>query len=191
MARTARSRAGRAAPGGACRDRDAGDVRRRRGGDRQPGAGDVRRAGVVRDAAAGRLPRHAAGAAAGAGGARARGMRVRVRGHAGLAERLARGRGDGGRRLRRAVRRRRQLRAGGCLHLAAAGFHPAGDDRRAAVVGGRSGGGLGHGRRGRATGRGTTVAATRARAAALRGHDRLPGAGGAVARGGRVRPERP
>ena len=127
------------------RDRDLAALRRagraaivmpamfahRRPGDRQSRGGDVRGVRLVRDAAAGRLRRPDARAAAGPGGARAGRLRVRLPRHAGLPGRLAGGRGDGGGRLRGDLRRRRQLGAGGRHHVAAARLHPAGDARRA------------------------------------------------------------
>ena len=133
MAAGTRSRARRAAPGGAGRDRHAGDVRARRRGDRQPGRRDVRGVRLVRDAAAGRLR---AGRCA-TGCRRRRRSRSRAAcsscvGHAGLAHR----RGWPPSRWRssafaRAVRRRRQLGAGRRDDLAAAGVHPAGLAARA------------------------------------------------------------
>ena len=92
----------RAAPGGADRARDAGDVRAGRHRDRQPGRRDVRGVRLVRDAAAGRLRGPDARAAAGAGGARGHRRGVRVRSARWPRARLARRRRDGARRLRRA-----------------------------------------------------------------------------------------
>ncbi len=190
MARATRQRPCGASPCRARRDRHAGDVRAERGSDRQPHGGHVRGVRLIRDAAARRFRRAAARAAAGPGLARRRGGRVRVRGHTGLAQRVARGREHGARRLRGDLRRRRQLGAGQRHHLAAARVHPAGDARRSRLGGARSPGRLGHRFRRLADRHRADVAGARTRPAALGRRHRLQGACVAAARRDRVSDER-
>lgn len=93
-------------------DYPAGHVRLWRQGHRQPAAGYVRGVRVFRDAAPGRLRRSHGGTVPGAGSARRDRRCVRLPGHAGLADRVARGRFDGPGGVRRDLRRRGQLGAG-------------------------------------------------------------------------------
>ena len=190
VARPARSRLCRTAPCHPDRDHHAGHVRPGRQGDRQPAAGHVRGVRVVRDAAPGRLRRPDGGTAPGAGRARRDRRGVRLPGHAGLADRVARGRGDGGGGVRRDLCWRGQLGAGRGDHGAAAGLHLAGVAGRSGVGGARPAGRLGDGRRRRAGGDGAAVARASARPAAWCGGRRLPGAGRPAACGGRVHAQR-
>ena len=150
VARPARSRLRRTAP---CRpdgDHHAGHVRLGRQGHRQPAVGYVRGVRVFRDAAPGRLRRPHGGTAPGAGSARRDRRGVRLPWHAGLADRVARGRCDGGGGVRRDLCRRGQLGAGRGDHGAAAGVHLAGVAGRSGVGRARPAGRLGDGRRRRA-----------------------------------------
>jgi len=124
VARDPGSRPFGAAPRRLNHPRHAGDVRSQRQGHRQSDNRDLRRIRLVRNAAARRFQRSDARAAAGAGGARRRGRHIRVYRNARLSSDLARGRGDGARGLRCALRRGGQLRARGGQHIAAAGVHP-------------------------------------------------------------------
>ena len=90
-------------------------------GHRQPAVGYVRGVRVFRDAAPGRLRRPHGGTAPGAGSARRHWRSVRLPCHAGLADRVARGRCDGGGGVRRDLCWRGQLGAGRGDHGAAAG----------------------------------------------------------------------
>ena len=190
MGAGSRSRVLGAPPRGSRRDRDAGHVRPRHRGDRQPGGRDLRGLRLVRAAAAGRLRRADAQPFAGAGRARRRRLRVHQPGHAGVALGLAGGRRDGRRRLRRALRRRRQLGARGCHRLAAARVHPAGVAARLCVVDPGSARRLGP-RVGSVVPRGRpALAGTRAQPLAHRGRRRVPRARGAASHRDRLHPRR-
>src|SRR5215472_3532199 len=143
VARPARSRLRRVAPCHPGGDHHAGHVRLGRQGHRQPAAGYVRGVRVFRDAAAGRLRRPHGGTAPGAGSARRDRRGVRLSCHAGLADRVARGRCDGGSGFRRDLCGRGQLGAGRGDHGAATGVHLAGVAGRSAVGRARPAGRLG------------------------------------------------
>ena len=174
-------------PGSDCH---AGHVRLGRQGHRQPAGGYVRGVRVVRDAAPGRLRRPDGGTAPGGGSARRDRRGVRLPGHAGFADRVARGRGDGGGGVLRDLCWRGQLGAGRGDHGAAAGVHLAGVAGRSGVGRARPAGRLGDGRRRRAGGGGAAVARASARPAAWCRGRRLPGAGRPAACGGRVPAQR-
>ena len=190
VARSARPRFRRAAPCHQGSDYHAGHVRLGRQGHRQPSVGYVRGVRVFCDAAPGRLRRPDAGTAPGGGSARRDRRSVRLPGHAGFADRVARGRCDGGGGVRRDLCRRGQLRAGQGDHGAAAGVHLAGVAGRSGVGRARPAGRLGDGRRRRAGCHGAAMARASARPAAWPGRRCLPGAGRPAACGGRVPAQR-
>ena len=186
VAGPARPRLCRAAPCRPGSDYHAGHVRLGRQGHRQSAGGDVRGVRVVRDAAPSRLRRPDDRTAPGAGGARGDRRGVRLPGHAGLADRVAGGRGDGGGGVRRDLCWRGQLGAGRGDHGAAAGVHLAGVAGRSGVGRARPAGRLGDGRRRRAGGGGAAVARASAGPAAWCRGRRLPGAGRPAACRGRA-----
>ena len=93
-------------------------------GDRQPGAGELPGVRLIRDAAPGLFLRLDPRSPPGPDWPGGRVRRADLRWDARLADDVAGGGGDGRRCLRDPVRRCRQLGAGRCHDLAAAGVHP-------------------------------------------------------------------
>ena len=176
-----------AAPRDADRDRDACPVRDRGQGDREPGRRDVRGVRLVRHAAARRFQRVDTRARGGPDSTRTGRCGVRLRRDPGLAQRMARGSGDGARRLRRAVCRGRQLGARERLDRPPARLHPPRVARESRLDDPGPAGGLGHGIGGLGGGDRGAVAGAEERSAASAGRGRHEGPRRTPPRRGRAR----